>query len=120
MGLYGFKPQFEAPILAGIKRHTIRAERKVMDRPGATMHLYIGLRHKGARCIGRPTCSKVEPISIDASRHICVAGLWLDKGECEQLARCDGFSCFDEMMAFWPDEKLPFTGHIYHWRHLNA
>ena len=39
----------------------------------------------------------------------------LDSGECEQLARRDGFASFAEMMKFW-DGRLPFYGHVFHWR----
>jgi hypothetical protein len=39
----------------------------------------------------------------------------LDPSEREQLARRDGFGSFAEMMAFW-DGKLPWYGHIFHWR----
>lgn len=120
MGLYGFKARFEAPILAGTKRHTIRANRKDgwVEKPGATMHLYIGLRQKGARCFAKPICSKVERIVIDGDRQISIAGERLTQDEMEQLARCDGFNDYADMMSFWPDEKLPFFGHITHWRPL--
>lgn len=31
------------------------------------------------------------------------------------LARRDGFDGFAEMMQYW-DGKLPWYGHIFHWR----
>ena len=54
MGLYNFKKQFEPLILDWSKRHTIRGERKNIDVPGRAMHLFVGLRHPGARFLGQP------------------------------------------------------------------
>lgn len=127
MGLYNFKAQFEAPILAGTKRHTIRALRKHPDKPGSIMHLYVGLRHPGARLLAKATCVKVDEILIAGecpqSKEL-LSGIWvngnlLDFGECELLAKSDGFSSFAEMMEFWRG-RLPFEGHIYHWRKLEG
>ena len=115
MGLYNFQPRFEAPIMAGTKTHTIRAERVHRDKPGATMHLYVGLRHPGARCLMRAVCSKVEQIRITETPLIFIDETPLDCSEAEQLARRDGFADFEEMMSFW-EGRLPFKGHIYHWR----
>lgn len=114
MGLYNFKPRFEEPILSGRKRHTIRAERKYPDKPGDTMHLYIGLRHPGARLLMRAPCVKVEPITISYLKTVIVAGVRLDSSECEALAKADGFRNFAEMMSFW-DGRRPFSGFIFHW-----
>jgi hypothetical protein len=127
MGLYNFKPQFVEPILKARKTHTIRAVRKHPDKPGDTMHLYTGLRRKGAWLIGRVECAKVETITIreessikfdDATGHLFavkIDGQKLAADECEQLARRDGFSSFREMMDFW-EGRLPFRGQIIHWR----
>lgn len=123
MGLYNFMARFEAPIMAGTKRHTIREERKHPDKPGDTMHLYVGLRHVGARLLFRAPCVKVEKISIaggwdalsgDFLGEICIDGVRLDRDELEQLAKCDGFESHAEMMEFWRG-RLPFVGRIYHW-----
>ena len=45
----GFMPQFEAPILAGIKRLTLRKPRKMRARPGDIAVGYVGLRTKDCR-----------------------------------------------------------------------
>lgn len=115
MGLYGFKTQFVAPIMAGEKTHTIRATRANPDKPGNTLHLYTGLRHKGARLLMRPKCSRVETISINEWGVIVVDNITLVHDEMEQLARRDGFADYAEMMKFW-EGRLPFKGHIIHWR----
>jgi hypothetical protein len=39
----------------------------------------------------------------------------LDADECESLAVADGFESFAEMLSFW-EGRLPFYGHIFHWR----
>lgn len=121
MGLYNFKSQFVPKILAGEKTHTIRAVRANPDKPGNTLHLYTGLRHKGAQLLMRAQCTKVElieilPETLTRAAAIRIDGITLFNDEREQLASRDGFQNFNEMMKFW-DGRLPFTGHIIHWRY---
>jgi hypothetical protein len=129
MGLYNFEKRFVPFILSGAKRHTIRGIRKHPDKPGKTMHLYTGLRQKGAKLLMRVPCVKVEEITIEMQLyrgggtlakglmfpHILIDGIYLTADEKEALARRDGFSSFHEMMKFW-DGRLPFHGHIIHWK----
>ena len=121
MGAYNFKPQFEDPIMADLKRHTIRAKRKDGRRPkpGEVLSLYVGMRRKGlCRLLKRRHCVKVQEIEIH-----WYPGFWividcekLSRDENENLARSDGFSSFAKMMKFWQDENnLPFTGLLIHW-----
>lgn len=116
--LLGFKKQFEAPIRAKTKRHTIRAKRKRRPKPGETCHCYVGLRQKGARLLGRWPCIQVQDIII-AKAEADRANIWIDghvlaPDEREALARADGFDCFSDMMEFWKG-RLPFAGDIIHW-----
>jgi hypothetical protein len=129
MGLYSFQERFVEPILSGRKKHTIRAIRKNPDKAGNILHLYTGLRTKKAKLLMRAPCVKVEDIRIEMRKyegqsilckgltfpHVIVDGIDLSADEKEALAYTDGFSTFAEMMAFW-DGRLPFTGHIIHWR----
>jgi hypothetical protein len=122
MGLYNFQMRFVPKILAGEKTHTIRAVRVNPDKPGNTLHLYTGLRHRGARLLMRVKCSKIETIEIDACGHECncdpfvaIDGVELGKSEREAFAMRDGFTSFDEMLDFWAG-RLPFRGHVIHWR----
>lgn len=121
MGLYNFQPRFVDAILAGTKTHTIRAARAHPDKPGSTMHLYTGLRHKGARLLGRWPCVKVEEIHIepwntaDDKARVWIDYEELDLDEKQALARRDGFADFPEMVRFWKG-RLPFDGHIIHWK----
>jgi hypothetical protein len=140
MAAYSFKKQFVDPIRAGIKHHTIRADRKDGRVPkiGEPLSLYCGMRTKGCFKIlsDNPPCRRVERIVIRecgrcggtgeiacSSTHyescpaieVIVAGQRLAKDECEQLARADGFPDFSRMMKFW-EGRLPFEGNIIHWR----
>jgi hypothetical protein len=121
MGLYNFQRRFIPFILSGEKTHTIRARRANPDKPGNTLHLYTGLRQKGAKPLLRVPCVKVEEISINsrsgdpAHCRVEIDGQFLDRSEKEALARRDGFKDFAEMLDFW-EGRLPFKGHIIHWR----
>jgi hypothetical protein len=130
MGLYNFKKQFEPFILEGSKTHTIRATRKHPDKPGNTLYLYTGLRHKGAKLLFQAPCLKVEEIFIDSRElkpdetyiDMRINGIRLSWDEKNALAWRDGFRGIDNdpryalvtMMKFW-EGRLPFLGHIIHW-----
>lgn len=123
MPLLNFKPQFVAPIQAGAKSHTIRADRAIPIKPGDKLYLYTGLRRKGAaRILPEPvTCTMVQPIKI-RKRNCCenhfvvtVDGTDLARDERERLAVADGFLSFAAMMTFW-EGRLPFKGQIIYWR----
>lgn len=122
MGLYNFKPQFEADIRADKKRHTIRDRRKYPDKPGALLSLYVGLRTKKCRLLKRRRCTRVQSILIrlqklpGIGRIACVdiAGETLTVSEQNLLAKSDGFPDFQSMMEFW-EGRLPFEGDLIHW-----
>jgi len=118
MGLYNFNARFVPFILSGKKTHTIRARRTYPDKRGETLHLYTGLRTKGAKLLLRVTCSRVEEITISAEGAVTIAGETLSESERETLAKRDGFENFEEMLQFWkePTNRLPFCGHIIHWK----
>jgi hypothetical protein len=119
MGLYNFKERFTVRILDGSKTHTIRPERSRPDKPGDVLHLYTGLRHKGARLLMRVPCVRVEAITMEERKpgvfSVTIDGVSLDRSECEAFARRDGFNNFDDMMDFWKG-RLPFRGQIVHWK----
>lgn len=114
MGIYNFHRRFAPPILKGTKTHAIRADRKYPDRPGDTLHLYTGLRQKGAKLLMRVRCTAVEKINILDCGQILVEGDELAADEREHLAKRDGFRNYEEMMGFWRG-RLPFQGQIIHW-----
>jgi hypothetical protein len=129
--LYNFKPRFVEFILSGAKTHTIRDIRKYPAKPGDTLHLYTGLRTKKTKLLLRVRCVKVEEIKIVETVRmgidngvinrkcaaVAIDDQWLSLDEQEALARRDGFSDFYEFVTFW-DGRLPFQGHIIHWRKL--
>jgi hypothetical protein len=119
VGLYNFQPRFVPMILSGEKTHTIRSIRANPDKPGNILHLYTGLRHKGARLLMRVFCVKVEEIQISPMMYVSIDGHGLRADEEEQLARRDGFANFAEMMQFWAG-RLPFRGHVVHWKTESA
>ena len=124
MGLYNFKKRFAPFVADGSKRHTIRARRKHPTKVGDTVHLYTGLRQKGARLLGRSVCIKIEEIQISLAQQVFVDGVELSLDEKNALAFCDGFRsfgvtrAFEEMMAFW-NGRLPFEGDIIHWKEIS-
>jgi hypothetical protein len=121
--ILNFQPQFVPFVVEGSKTHTIRALRKdgKVPKVGEICHCYRGLRQKGAELLGRWPCVRVEQIRIVSAEPLfSVPAVWvgdveLDSEECEALARRDGFSSFTEMAKFW-DGRLPFAGHVIHWR----
>lgn len=122
MGLYNFHARFVPFILDGRKTHTIRGTRAFQDVVGSTMHLYTGLRTKRAKLLMRAPCVRVEDIEFETEKRgldrivrVYINGQELTLDEREGLARRDGFPNFAEMMKFWKG-RLPFTGHIIHWR----
>ncbi len=115
MGLYGFKPQFKPKILSGEKRHTIRAPRKIEDKPGNTFYGYVGLRQPGEEKIIEAPYVKGEPIIIEPSAHLIeISGVRLSSDEMEAFARADGFEGWLQMRLFWRDANV-FAGVLHHW-----
>jgi hypothetical protein len=64
VGLYNFAPLFVDGVRHGTLTQTIRGPRLRQDVPGDTMHLYTGLRRKGAELLWRCPCVKVETLVI--------------------------------------------------------
>lgn len=134
--LLGFKARFVPMIEDGSKTHTIRAKRKTRPRVGETCHCYTGLRHKGARLLGRWPCVKVEDILVyergDATLGITIEGVELSVAEKNALAWRDGFRgngkrfAFAEMAEYWlkvhPVEEGPFVfeGDVIHWGRITG
>ncbi len=126
--LLGFKRMFAQYVEEGSKTHTIRGERKIAPRVGEIAHCYVDPRQKTMRLLGRFEVVKVERIEIREAESVLeydiieVDGQRLSLDECAELAWRDGFrddgrnGAFFEMMQFW-NGRLPFTGHIIHWRY---
>lgn len=118
MVAYSFKRVFVVPIRAGVKQHTIRAERKRHSRIGEEVQLYCGMRTRGCFLIGRATCSNVQPIGLAFDAHIVAIAdrePISDDAGLDAFARSDGFLDWGEMRAFWLREhKLVGTMGRWH------
>ena len=129
MVAYSFKERFVGAIMAGLewspdltlptfdgpltpKRQTIRAlGRRRHARPGDQLQLYVGLRTKQCRLIGRARCVRTREILIGFRRERIHIGPAPDVPrtsiiESEGLlafARKDGFRSWSEMKRFWAE-----------------
>lgn len=143
MAAYNFQSRFVAPIQAGTKRHTIRADRKDgrVPKVGEMLHLFCGMRTKGCfRILPQPVeCTKTHSIQIRIvfiasacqlkEETVVIDGQKLDKSEMETLAQADGFPDWNQMRWFWIKahgkakramgsryQTVNFSGNIIHWR----
>jgi hypothetical protein len=121
MVAYSFKAQFRAPILAGTKRQTIRADRKRHARAGEQLQLYTGMRTRNCGLIGRALCSMVDPIRIAVSEGWIETprlGRFYSVSSLDDFARADGFADWSGMQDFWrrehPDAAI-FSGVLIQW-----
>jgi uncharacterized protein YqfB (UPF0267 family) len=109
MVAYSFKARFRAPIEAGSKRQTIRADRKRHARPGESLQLYTGMRTKYCTLIGRAICLSASAITLyfdsrlveihDRPDRTLIFSPGLDK-----FARADGFDDWAGLEGFWRAE----------------
>lgn len=136
MVAYSFKRNFgpaikrglmPGTILAGMKRQTIRADRRRHARPGEVVQLYHGMRTKQCELIGRVRCVDVKMIEIHfAKRHrrdwIRLGGTKIDRpGSLHSFAQHDGFQCWPDLRSFWKENHPQvdvFKGVIIFWEPL--
>lgn len=122
MVAYSFQARFVAPIQAGTKFQTIRAERKRHARSGEELQLYHGMRTRNCFLIGRPICVFIEPIRLylrDRMLKIGGGAECVSDGALNVFARRDGFADWDELVAFWrehhPEIDTVFSGVLIRW-----
>lgn len=126
MVAYSFKPRFVAPIQAGTKRQTIRADRKRHARPGEQLQLYTGMRTKQCKLIARSTCVSVDLVLLNFADHgvVRVNGIVLfSDAAMQDFAHRDGFTSWADMRAFWRENHPgmeQFEGVIIRWGDLHA
>ena len=125
--ILGFKKQFEEPILAGSKIHTIREDGGGRWKPGKLMHMATGVRTKAYKCFDKKTCISVQRIEIThyvfnsfiqkKAVYIdgCLFGVYFDKNRYDfklhQLAKNDGFASVSDFFDFF---NTDFEGKIIH------
>lgn len=119
MVAYSFKPRFAPAISAGIKKQTIRADRKRHVRDDETMQLYTGMRTRQCRLIGTALCKSIWPIRLhfDPPTIVTVGTTTTTRTGLDSFARRDGFESWDEMSEFWRTVHGagPFTGVLIEW-----
>ncbi|GHU36815.1 hypothetical protein AGMMS50256_33930 [Betaproteobacteria bacterium] len=122
MTAYNFKKKFEADIVSGKKRQTIRRLGK--RRPphvGERLYLFVGQRTAFCRRIMETVCTKVTPINIYPLRHavaITEGEMWrkLSDREVSDLAVADGFPDENEFFNFFGAQcDFGFVGHLIEW-----
>lgn len=129
MVAYSFRKRFAAPILAGTKAQTIRADRKRHARPGEEIQLYTGMRTKHCKLLARVRCEAVVPVRMTFSRWGGAAAVWLEDRPMasvllDAFARQDGFGSFLDMRLFWLCEhardadEIDFRGVLIRWTPL--
>jgi hypothetical protein len=115
MVAYSCQKQFEAPIKAGFKTHTIRAVGKRRHaRVGERMKLYAAMRTKHCRLILEATCVAVLPVRLSFDSAI-LTGASVDGapvGDIDAFAISDGFADAVEMGRFWAASHALITGNF--------
>lgn len=125
MVAYSFQKQFAVPILEGTKRQTIRAIGKRKHAwPGDELQLYVGMRTKHCKLIGRATCKSRTFIRLNlAERRVQIGLVGKINPLTELFARSDGFAGSDDMVAFWakhhPGVSI-FDGLLIQWGELDG
>lgn len=132
--LLGFQPRFVPFIEDGSKTHTIRAKRKIAPKVGETCHCYTGLRHKGARLLGRWKCVRVQEVRImygvlNQPVMVVIDGVILSGDEANSFFHRDGFRdggggekypSIVQAAELWRGPSLPFRGDLIHWEYTDA
>ena len=136
MVAYSFQKQFVAPILSGIKRQTIRSQRRRHARPGEAIQLFTGMRTRHCtKIMPDPVCVGLDEVSIDLSPlaaflepvdaaaandfasvvRLHVNGRVMTGNDRETYAFRDGFS---GMVFKATEEPIPaWTGMVLFWAH---
>ena len=126
MVAYSFRPQFVDPILAGLKRQTIRAERKRHAREGERLQLYTGMRTRRCRLIGTTTCIGATNLRLFLAERraesLDTGNAWTTAEETDAFAAADGFQDWAELKRFWAAEHpglATFSGVMICWLALD-
>ena len=99
-----FQARFARLVESGVKRQTIRANRKRPFYLNDTLYLYTGMRRPGARLLKTAPCKEVLSIEIRLSGE--KAGSWVDgkslgcRGR-QVLAQADGFASVNDLVEWF-------------------
>ena len=119
------KPQFEPPILAGTKIHSMRKDIHQRWKVGMVIHFATGARSKNYRQFHEDICTGKQKVGLyQGSRGIMVLidSIMLKETCILELARNDGFTTVEDMMRFFIPvvptafhDMKQWTGRIIHW-----
>jgi hypothetical protein len=120
-----YQPRFAPPIKSGIKRHTIRPERKRPIKVGDELshRMWEDKAYRSPQVeIATGVCTAVFQIKIEADaiyigRPDFPLG-WAQVGDLDEFAASDGFENWADMLAYFTSPGaygLPFTGVLIQW-----
>lgn len=121
MPALSFSAQFAGLVETGAKTQTIRAPRKRPIVWSDRVYLYTGPYRAGERRkIGEGLVVAVDPIRIEATRKVYLAGVLLDLDARMRFARADGFESYTAFLDWFvgADRVDFFDGHLIRWRLL--
>lgn len=126
MPAFNFKKQFADDVRYGIKRQTVRADRKdgrLHAKVGDKIKLYTGMRTKECELLAEATVTqiarvRIEPTCMYVNGKPLPASLY--SRDCEQtdneFAEADGFESFMDMADWFSAvHGLPFEGTLIKW-----
>lgn len=120
---WGSPTNFKEKILANIKIHSIREDKKNRWTVGRLIHMAYGVRTKLYNCF-RDTeyCRSTQEIEIQHKDFIdahavsvLVDNVLLSREEFETLAKNDGFDSVEDFLKWFSSD---FSGKIIHWTDL--
>lgn len=125
MVAYSFQTRFVPFISDGLKRQTIRLDRKRHVRSGELIQLYCGMRTKNCfKIVPDVVCRSIHPIQIEYKdggfEVITLDGAEIPKEDWDAFAKADGFAEIGEMQEFWVEkhnatEPDKFEGVLIRW-----
>jgi len=119
---YNFNKRFTEAVKTGVKKSTIRAQRKGRSRhalPGEPLRLYTGMKTKECeKLLPDQICSNVQSIVIIQESLVSVVldNFVLSAVAVEELAVADGFDNVETFAEFFRENYgLPFEGVLISW-----
>jgi hypothetical protein len=108
MVAYSYRERFVPLIESGVKRQTMRNERKRHAFEGETIQHYFAMRSRACRLIGTATCIGVEPVTVYFERESRAAAVGIShyalitgEKDLNGFAVRDGFRDWTDLEDFW-------------------
>lgn len=111
-----FQPQFEQPILDGIKGSTIRATARCKEGDELSLRLWTGKPYRSKqRELFRTSCQATANVRIYNDR-ISLDGMVCTERERDAVVKREGFGSWQAMRDwFQSTHGLPFSGEMIIW-----